>query len=210
MTESINNLQKGIYVHPQPTGFLVLKEYIISGKKENKRLLLRFYNEASFAITNINLTIFMTDTSGKKKSRIRVSERFARISPGEHYVLEKAIKIEEDCADFTVNVTAFDSGVYRYKLHNGQYNVFFMARRERRSRKTAYVGARTNSIKRPSTKFTAFIATASLIAIFVSCFIIRIKLEQERINSGAITYSAGDDISTANYCIHFGECDVEI
>ena len=210
MTESINNLQKGLYVHPQPAGFLVLKEYVISGKKENKRLLLRFYNEASFAVTNFNITVTMTDTSGKKRSRIRVSERFAKINPGEHYVLEKAIKIEEDCADFTVSITSFDSGVYRYKLHNGQYNVYFMARRERHSRRTSYVSARINSIKRPSARFTAFIATASLIAIFLSCLFIRIKLEQEYINANAVTYSASVDGAIENYCVHFGECNVKI
>lgn len=201
MIGSINNVEKGLYIHPQPQGFLVLKEYVLSSEENGRCLLLRFHNESSLTVTAMSFIVSMIDTSGRVKAKVRIDAKRISISPGAQYIADKPIYVGKDCADFMVRVISFDSGRYRYKLHNNQYNAYFLVREEKHKRGGYQGRASIESIKRPGQKLSAAIALLSVIAICLCCFFIRLKLETEAQDTAMTAgYSAQESNSSAVIC----------
>ena len=149
----------------------------------------------------MSFIVSMIDTSGRIKEKVRIDAKHISISPGAQYIVEKPIYVGKDCAEFTVRVISFDSGRYRYKLHNNQYNAYFLVREEKRQRGGYRARACIESIKRPGRKLSAAIALLSVIAICLSCFFIRLKLELEAQDTAMTeVYSEQDGNSSAVIC----------
>lgn len=114
-------LEKGFYNHPQKSGEVQLKQYVIVKEKGKRCLLLRFLNESDILINGLNIILTETRSHGKepKITRIRLGNLTAY--PGQTCVPKNGIVLSEDCTDFTVEITSIISRGYEYLDRGGKW-----------------------------------------------------------------------------------------
>lgn len=118
---SANNiLEKGIYNHPQPSGCMTVKQYIIIEKNKKRCLLLRFCNESGLNITDMGFTVTQLDSAGEVIETSTVKSAAIRVNAGLTFSLKKAVVLNRRCTDFIVTVTWVISKGYKYEVRNGQ------------------------------------------------------------------------------------------
>ena len=207
MAEDVNvSIEKGLYPYAQPSGYLVLKEYILRGDGKERQLYLRFYNESSVRINAFSFIVSVTNSSGKASKRLKVHIGSVNIAPGSLYVAKRPIDVGGDCADFTISIISFVSDQYKYVLHNNQYNSYYMVRAEQKRSSYSRKESELVSAKRPGVKFSAVIATLALIAICVFTGFVLAGAESAPPAIGCVTESSDLEIHSTP----LGESDVEI
>ena len=112
-------LAKGIYSHPQTSGYLSVKQFIIIEQDGKKCLLLRFANEASFQISQVEFVLRQLNSKGDEISASVLKYSNLRIRAGGMYALDKGIVIEQECVDVIVQIVSIVGGRYKYKFNNG-------------------------------------------------------------------------------------------
>jgi hypothetical protein len=120
----INNVEiykeKGNYNHPQPTGFVAVKQYIFARAGEKRTLLLRFANESPLAVEGFEMLLTELDRQGKVIRKNKITYTDSSIAAGGTYTPPGAIVVSDGCTDFRVQVLSLRSGTYRYTLRRGQ------------------------------------------------------------------------------------------
>lgn len=112
-------LAKGIYSHPQVSGYLSVKQFMIIEQDGKKCLLLRFANEASFQISQVEFVLRQLNSKGDEISASVMKYSDLRIKVGGMYALEKGIVLKQECVDVVVQMISLVGGRYKYKFKNG-------------------------------------------------------------------------------------------
>lgn len=114
-----NCIAKGLYGHPQDSGYLSVKQFIIVEQDGKKCLLLRFENEASFDITRAEFTLKQLNSNNEVIDISTIKYSKIKVGPGEMYVPKDGIALKEECFDFVVQMRSLVGGGYLYRFNNG-------------------------------------------------------------------------------------------
>lgn len=117
--EKINWIDKGLYHHPQPLGFVSLKQYMIVQNGEKRCLMLRFLNELSVAVSAIEFKLTQLDLHGVPLGSANIRVDSMGMAPGATHAMKSGIVISEKCVDFKVTVLSATSNGYKYVLRHG-------------------------------------------------------------------------------------------
>ena len=112
--------EKGNYNHPQPQGFVAVKQYIFAKSGDKRTLLLRFANESPLSIEEMEMLITELDKNGKVIDRRRITHSDLTVAPGSTYCPTRAVVVKNECVDIRVQVLSVRSGVYRYTSRGGR------------------------------------------------------------------------------------------
>ena len=113
-------IEKGFYNHPQKSGRMQLKQYIIVREAGKKCLLLRFLNESDIIVTGMQITLTEIRSHDKEPKNTKVTLNGIKVRPGETYAVANAIVISDDCVDFTINISNISSRGYNYHESGGK------------------------------------------------------------------------------------------
>lgn len=125
-----NIIDRGFYHHPQPSGSMAVKQYIITKENDKKLLHLRFFNESSLSVTGISLKLSQFTKDGKLILVGEYSASGIRVMPGSTYAFLTAMELADDCADFLVDVVSLNSSGYRYEHVHGKLVPRFHAKQD--------------------------------------------------------------------------------
>ena len=117
--KDIKWFDKGLYHHPQVSGFVSLKQYMIIENKGKKCLLLRFLNELKIPVNAIEFKLTQLDINGESLSSANVKAESMSMAPGSTYAMKTGIVLSDKCVDFKVTVISAYSSGYKYVLRNG-------------------------------------------------------------------------------------------
>ena len=98
---------KGLYHHPQPAGFVSLKQYMIIESDKKKCLLLRFLNELPLLVSAMEFKLTQLDSSGNVLDSTNVRVDSMSTPQNCTFALRTGIVLHKDCMDFTVTVLNF-------------------------------------------------------------------------------------------------------
>ena len=117
--KDIKWFDKGLYHHPQASGFVSLKQYMIVENGGKKCLMLRFLNELKIPVRAIEFKLTQLDVNGVSLSTATVKADSTGMAPGSTYAMKTGIVLSDKCVDFRVTVISANSNGYKYVLRNG-------------------------------------------------------------------------------------------
>ena len=159
-------IEKGFYNHPQKSGRMQLKQYIIVREGGKKCLLLRFLNESDITVTGIEITLTQIRSHDKEPINTKVTCSGMRVRPGETYAMANAIVVSDDCVDFTINITRISSqGYYYYESGGKMISQYDPRQRYRTSKKYGNITIRRKKIT--SSVISAFIVVFGLLGFIL-------------------------------------------
>lgn len=137
---------KGLYHHPQPAGFVSLKQYMIIESDKKKCLLLRFLNELPLLVSAMEFKLTQLDSSGNVLDSTNVRVDSMSTPQNCTFALRTGIVLHKDCMDFTVTVLwAFSDG-YRYVLrHGAPMPIYDISHETQKSRKPRHASRSSTS-----------------------------------------------------------------
>ena len=91
-------ISKGIYNLPQTVGYVAVKQFIFTRIMDKKHLMLRFSNDLSVAINEIDFTVVQIDAEGNSVGTIKVKHK-CKVNSGESFAPDKAFAVDEKCVD---------------------------------------------------------------------------------------------------------------
>lgn len=112
---SRNIIEKGFYSHPQTSGGVQLKQYIITKEGDKKCLLLRFFNDSELIINEMNITLTQQCGEESEPEKVKISLDGLNIHPGETFAMKNGVVISDSITDFTVEITEVISRDFVYK-----------------------------------------------------------------------------------------------
>ena len=115
-----NIIDRGFYHHPQPSGSMAVKQYIITKENDKKLLHLRFFNESPLSVAGIQLRLSQFTKDGALISSGEYSASGIKVLPGSTYAFQTAIILSDDCHKFLVDIISLNSGGYRYEPIHGR------------------------------------------------------------------------------------------
>ena len=169
-------LAKGIYSHPQVSGYLTVKQYIIIEQDGKKCLLLRFANEAEFVINAAEFMLKQLNSKGEIIETSRVRYDTLSIPAGEMYSADSGIVIANECVDVVVQMVSLVGGKYKYSFKNRVVTVHY-DRRGYGERKSETKQRKPNSVTvkkniSDNARSNRLIAFVSVVIIIVALAII--------------------------------------
>ncbi len=123
---------KGIYSHPQISGFICARQYMIIVKDEKKYLTVRFSNDSDFTLTAVSIDILQLDSRGRILQKNTVSQQDMHLLPGSMFAPMSVVEADPKCSDVKVYVNYADSGEYRYTQRKGRITSNHLPHKEQR------------------------------------------------------------------------------
>lgn len=122
---------KGIYSHPQISGFISAKQYMIISRDDGKYLTVRFSNDGGFTLTGICMTVYQLDARGNVLRKNTLEQSGMQVLPGATFSPRSIIEADAKCSDVKVQITYADAGEYRYLPRRNRVTVTYMPPKER-------------------------------------------------------------------------------
>ena len=119
MSQKGNYISKGVYLHPQTSGFVTVKQYIFCRKRGKKCLLIKFSNGCDFTVSAMNFTVLQLDAAGEIIGKTPISYSSLSAASGSDFSVNSGVIVEEKCSDFKVVFDEVYSGYFKYVLKNG-------------------------------------------------------------------------------------------
>lgn len=114
-----NSLIKGVYGHPQVSGYFVVKQYMVLEQDGKRCLLLRFVNELTTTIQTVEFTVKQFNAAGKSIGKLKIKYTGLSVKGGELYVPEQGIVIQDECVDFAIQMKYIISENVKYLYKKG-------------------------------------------------------------------------------------------
>ena len=175
-------LDKGIYDHPQVSGYLSLRQFIMVEQDGKRCVLLRFSNEAPFEINDVEFMLKQLDSRGETVDVVKVRYKGLHIGAGTMYAPSKGIVVKKECVDFVIQMRYVVSDQYKYVFKNGQVTPRYDTRGYAdppKYRKTKRSGVDSADIKNRYSgggKFYGFIAFITFVLIIGMLALIMFKV----------------------------------
>ena len=166
-------LEKGFYNHPQRSGRMQLKQYIIVRENGKKCLLLRFFNESELVVNGMEIVLTKKASGGKLIDDVTVRLNGLSVRPGDTYTTTNGIVIDEECVDFTVELKSITSADYEYQDIKGRLVPRYDPRAKGVVRTNKYGNVSVKRIEVSRSRLSALIAVIlvagfSALAVYVS------------------------------------------
>lgn len=113
-------ISKSEYSHPHVAGFICAKQYMMYRYQGRKCLLIRFANEADYTVDFFEFQLVQLDSKGTILGEIKSKCENLSFTPGELFVMEKGLVVDDRCVDIRIHVTSAMSGKYLYKVTHGR------------------------------------------------------------------------------------------
>lgn len=120
MAKSQQRISKGFYQYSQVNNFITVKNYMFLREKGKKCLLIRFVNDSDFKVDSMEYTVVQLGAGGQVIDNIRVECKKMNLAPGEMYVSNESIVVDDYCSDFKVVFSRVCSGNYVYTVREGR------------------------------------------------------------------------------------------
>lgn len=165
-------IEKGGYNHPQPDGYVSLKQYIFVRKDGKRCLLFRFANEFSQTVTGFEIVVTQLSGDGRTLGHSRICYDDLSIRSGDIFAPSSGVVVHENCADFRIRLVYFVSGVYKYSVKRGKAVAHYDPR--------GYVAPKTRPAKSTqisvSSVFSATDGVFTAVSVFAILIIIALGL----------------------------------
>ena len=194
MSQKGNSISKGVYLHPQTSGFVTAKQYIFCRKKGKKCLLIRFSNGCDFKISAMNFTVLQLDAVGELIGKTSVSYSALSVLPGKDFSANRGVIVDEKCCDFKVVFDEVYSDDFKYVLKNGTPVAYY----EKPRGLTVEGGAKIHSSEEPIFSVKEKKARPSGIACFAAVLVIVTVLLLNVFNTVENMQNAIDEGTHAN------------
>ena len=174
-----NYLKKGEYTHPQTSGFLSVKQYILMEQEGKHCLLLKFENEMDLVITEAAITVTQLDEKKKQLGNIDIRYEDINIKKKRAFFPENAIVVDDACFDCIVNVRYVICNNIKYEVRGG-YVVGNYDKRACESPSTELdVKNKHHKVRRRSfsRRFYYFIAFISLLLVVISLVFFKVLFD---------------------------------
>lgn len=113
-------ISKSPYNYSQVSGFIVVKQYMLVRTDGKKCVMLRFANEADYAVDYFDFTLIQLDSKGGIIEKTHVECNGLSFGAGNTYAMDKGIIVDEKCIDIRVQMESARSGNYRYTVSGGR------------------------------------------------------------------------------------------
>lgn len=110
---------KGIYGHPQVSGYFVVKQYMMIEKDDRHCLLLRFENQLKTTVQTVEFTVKQLDADGKSIGKIKIKYTDLSVKAGALYAPEQGIVLQDECVDFVIQMKYVISENVKYLYRKG-------------------------------------------------------------------------------------------
>lgn len=163
-------LSKGVYKHPQQSGYLSVKQYMIVKQNSKPCLLLNFYNESPLKINTAEFILVQKDSDGRVlKSKPVVYENLS-LKPGAEHYTKDGIILENGCSDFELKPKLLVSDMYRYVFKSDHVAALYNKRSMNR-KETARSGGSISrrSFKESESRLLARIGALAILAVLAVC-----------------------------------------
>lgn len=121
MSDNVQIISKGLYRGTVDKAFPVeVKEYIFTRKKGKRYLLLRFFNDSPLNVTAISFWLIQRNSHGDQLSKEKVLLEGVYCKAGAYYSPSSGFLMQDNCAEFEVDIISVFSGEYEYKAENGE------------------------------------------------------------------------------------------
>ena len=167
---------KGLYHHPQPAGFVSLKQYMIIDKDGKKCLMLRFFNELKVPVGAIEFKLVQLNTQGSVLASDTIKLDSMKMAPGATHAMKTGIVLKDKCTDFRVTVISARSNGYKYVMKHGIPTPTYDIRRES-SKLAPKESSRslTTKISSKGKKAAAFLSIGIIIASMILMIYLSIR-----------------------------------
>ena len=194
MINTDNVLEKGIYNHQQPSGYIVARNYLVLEEEGKRYLLIRFANESNVKITAFKFVLSQLDSNGKVICSSKITYDEVCLEPHATLSEKRGIRVKEECVDFYIKVISFVSELYRYEYKKGQLVVHYDVRSRLNTEKIEHEKVEVRSQKKSYARFHTVIAFAALLFLALVCVLARFEAE----NGSFEFLSAANEITEWN------------
>lgn len=125
-----NVLAKGLYGHPQISGFITAKQYLFIARENKRYVAVRFSNDSGFAIDEICLELLQLDGKGNILKKTRITESGTVVFAGTTFTLKSNPELDDKCVDVKVRIIYVISGAYRYTVRRDCVTAHYIAPRK--------------------------------------------------------------------------------
>ena len=181
MNNSKDYLEKGYYNHPQVSGYVSAKQFMLVRRNSKRCLLLRFENESALEFKSMEFMLIQRDANGGVIEKSKVKYNDMRIRPESIFSPPSGIAVSEDCVDFEIKMISLISGPYKYTFKKGRAVCRYDTRGygEPKSARGESGEVSVRSQRRSNAKFYGFIAFIAFVMIFASVSYIAKRIEEK-------------------------------
>ena len=179
MTSKDNVLEKGAYNHPQPSGYITFRNYLVVQESGKRYLLIRFANESNLNITSFDFVLTQLDSNGRVICNSKITYDGIYLTANQTLSAPRGISVKEECVDFYIKVVSFFSTPYRYEYKNGQLVVHYDVRRRGTRREEEYSRFSLKAQKRAFGRLYGFISILAILATVSTAALVKTTIENE-------------------------------
>lgn len=100
--------------------FVSIGQYLFVRERGGKFLYLKLFNGSGRTVTGLKISVSQRDASGKDAGVVTFECSGLNALPGSTFVLDRGIALDANCAYFTAEVLAADSGEYTFTSEEGR------------------------------------------------------------------------------------------
>lgn len=171
MNDNVQIISKGLYRGTTDKAFPVeVKEYIFTRKKGKKYLLLRFYNDSPLNVTAISFWFIQKNSYGEQISKTKIVLDGLYCGSNDYYAPSSGFLMQDNCAEFEINMISVFSQKYEYKAENGEGFVrYAVSSSKKRFSNKKKIGLQSTKLNKKVT-FTSAILVLAIILILLASF----------------------------------------
>lgn len=196
MNNSKNYIEKGYYNHPQVSGYVSAKQFMLVRRNSKRCLLLRFENESALEFKSMEFMLIQRGANGEIIDKSKVKYNGIRIRPESIFAPQSGIVVSDDCVDFEIRMISLLSGPYKYTFRKGRAVCHYDTRGygERKPSEANSGEVSIGSYRRGNAKFCGFIAFIALVMIFASVAFVAKRMETRLPEKNSEVYSQTEKI----------------
>ncbi|MBR3687325.1 MAG: hypothetical protein IKL66_07590 [Clostridia bacterium] len=163
---------KGIYKHPQPEGFVTVKQFMFVYRDGVKHLLLRCSNDTETVLRSVRFVLTELDRDGAVLNVRHLSYKDINAEAGETFTSSMGIPLSDGCVDFKISFVRAVSDKHTYKLKGKKAYVYYAPQKALRKSSVFDVGFSVRSFEISQFKTIARLMAGALTLLVIALIVI--------------------------------------